>query len=102
MKTEPDHEEKRPRGRPVEKDWPEPIPDTPENVANALVRAKPTAQITKINENSKELGDKIGENAKELGVLQEKVSRVEKDIGKLEDKIDELRGFSRTSYQPAL
>ena len=61
-----------------------------------------TAQIKKINESSKELGNKIGENAKELGVLQEKVSRVEEDINKLEDKIDKLRGFSRTSYQPEL
>ena len=32
---------KRLRGRPVEKPMPEPIPDTPENVAKALVRAKP-------------------------------------------------------------
>ncbi len=32
---------KRPRGRPVEKTLPAPIPDTPENVAKALVRAKP-------------------------------------------------------------
>ncbi len=32
---------KRPRGRPVEKSLPAPIPDTPENVAKALVRAKP-------------------------------------------------------------
>ena len=32
---------KRPRGRPVEKRWPDQIPDTPENVARALVNAKP-------------------------------------------------------------
>ena len=32
---------KRSRGRPVEKRWPDQIPDTPENVAKALVRAKP-------------------------------------------------------------
>ena len=32
---------KRPRGRPVTKDWPELIPDTPENIAKALVRARP-------------------------------------------------------------
>ena len=31
---------KRPRGRPVEKRWPDQIPDTPENVAKALVKAK--------------------------------------------------------------
>ncbi len=35
---------KRPRGRPVEKSLPAPIPDTPENVAKALVRAKPKKQ----------------------------------------------------------
>ena len=29
------------RGRPVEKRWPDQIPDTPENVAKALVRARP-------------------------------------------------------------
>ena len=32
---------KLPRGRPVEKRWPDLIDDTPENVAKALVRAKP-------------------------------------------------------------
>ena len=32
---------KRPVGRPIEKPWPDQIPDTPENVAKALVRAKP-------------------------------------------------------------
>ena len=32
---------KRPRGRPVEKQWPARIPDTPANVAKALVRARP-------------------------------------------------------------
>ena len=31
---------KRSRGRPVEKRWPDQIPDTPENVAKALVRAR--------------------------------------------------------------
>ena len=35
---------KRSRGRPVEKRWPDRIPDTPENVARALVRAKPKKQ----------------------------------------------------------
>ena len=34
-------EKKRPVGRPVEKHLPDRIPDTPENVAKALVRAKP-------------------------------------------------------------
>ena len=32
---------KRPRGRPVEYPMPEPIPDTPENVARAIMRAPP-------------------------------------------------------------
>lgn len=32
---------RRLRGRPVEKQWPDQIPDTPENVAKALVRARP-------------------------------------------------------------
>ena len=33
--------EKRGRGRPVEKGMPEPIPDTPENVARALLSTPP-------------------------------------------------------------
>ena len=33
--------EKRRRGRPVEKEMPEPIPDTPENVARALLSTPP-------------------------------------------------------------
>ena len=33
--------EKRKRGRPVEKPLPAPIPDTPENVARALVTTPP-------------------------------------------------------------
>ena len=37
----PVSEKKRLSGRPVEKPWPDRIPDTPENVAKALVRAKP-------------------------------------------------------------
>ena len=37
MKTE----SKRRRGRPVEKPLPDPIPDTPENVARALVTTPP-------------------------------------------------------------
>ena len=32
---------KRSRGRPVEKPMPEPIPDTPENIARAIVRGPP-------------------------------------------------------------
>ena len=31
-------------GRPVEKEMPEPIPDTPENVMRALLRGKPRAK----------------------------------------------------------
>ena len=33
--------QKRRRGRPVEKEMPEPIPDTPENVARALLTTPP-------------------------------------------------------------
>ena len=33
--------EKRPRGRPVEKEWPDTIPDTPENVARAIMAGPP-------------------------------------------------------------
>ena len=32
---------KRPRGRPVEKPMPEPIPDTPENIARACMYGPP-------------------------------------------------------------
>ena len=32
---------KRPRGRPVEKKPPPPIPDTPENIARAVVKTPP-------------------------------------------------------------
>ena len=35
------NEEKKPRGRPVEKKMPPPIPDTPENVARAIVQVPP-------------------------------------------------------------
>lgn len=31
----------RPRGRPVEKKWPDTIPDTPENVATAIMAGPP-------------------------------------------------------------
>ena len=30
-----------PRGRPIEKPMPEPIPDTPENIARAIMRGPP-------------------------------------------------------------
>ncbi len=33
--------EKRPVGRPVEHQMPEPIPDTPENIARILMTTKP-------------------------------------------------------------
>ena len=33
--------EKRPVGRPVERKMPEPIPDTPENIARILMTTKP-------------------------------------------------------------
>ena len=32
---------KRPRGRPVEKPMPNPIPDTPENIAKAIMQGPP-------------------------------------------------------------
>ena len=32
---------KRPRGRPVEKPMPEPIPDTPENIMRAILNTPP-------------------------------------------------------------
>ena len=32
---------KRPRGRPVENKMPEPIPDTPENIAKAIMQGPP-------------------------------------------------------------
>lgn len=32
---------KRPRGRPEEREWPETIPDTPENVARAILAGPP-------------------------------------------------------------
>ncbi len=35
------HQLKRPRRRPVEKEWPETIPDTPENVARAIMAGPP-------------------------------------------------------------
>ena len=45
---EPDQEpvqpQKRGRGRPVEREWPEPIPDTPENIARALMAGPPKAE----------------------------------------------------------
>ena len=33
--------EKRPRGRPVEREWPDNIPDTPENIARAIMAGPP-------------------------------------------------------------
>ena len=37
----PDKENKRPRGRPVKNEMPEPIPDTPENIAWAAMQGPP-------------------------------------------------------------
>ncbi len=34
-------EPKRPRGRPVEKEWPDPIPDSPENIMRAILATPP-------------------------------------------------------------
>lgn len=41
--TDPDNQspQKRPRGRPVENHLPEPIPDTPENIARAIMQGPP-------------------------------------------------------------
>jgi hypothetical protein len=36
-----DKETKRPRGRPVKYEMPEPIPDSPENVARAVLNTPP-------------------------------------------------------------
>ena len=40
----PSQVSKRGRVRPVEKEWPEPIPDTPENIARALMAGPPKKQ----------------------------------------------------------
>jgi len=37
-------EPKRGRGRPEEKEWPDPIPDSPENIARALMSGPPKKQ----------------------------------------------------------
>ena len=37
----PSQEPVQKRGRPEEKEWPEPIPDSPENIARALMAAPP-------------------------------------------------------------
>ena len=41
---QPEPVPKRGRGRPVEREWPEPIPDTPENIARALMAGPPKAE----------------------------------------------------------
>ena len=41
---EPVQPQKRGRGRPVERQWPEPIPDSPENIARALMAGPPKAE----------------------------------------------------------
>ena len=38
---QPDEQEKRPVGRPVELQMPDPIPDTPENIARILMTTEP-------------------------------------------------------------
>ena len=40
-KQQQEKPEKRPVGRPVERQMPEPIPDTPENIARILMTTKP-------------------------------------------------------------
>ena len=41
---EPVQQQKRGRGRPVEREWPESIPDSPENIARALMSGPPKAE----------------------------------------------------------
>lgn len=40
----PEPSQKRGRGRPAEREWPEAIPDTPENIARALMAGPPKAE----------------------------------------------------------
>lgn len=42
--TEKQDQLKRSRGRPVEKAMPEPIPDSPENIARAIMAGPPKAE----------------------------------------------------------
>ncbi len=42
--TDQQDQPKRPRGRPVEKAMPEPIPDSPENIARAIMAGPPKAE----------------------------------------------------------
>ena len=44
MTTDPKLPAKRPRGRPVTNTMPEPIPDTPENIARALLTTPPKGE----------------------------------------------------------
>ena len=46
----PKDDKKRGRGRPVENEMPEPIPDTPENVARAAMQGPPKREWRYLNE----------------------------------------------------
>ena len=48
--TSTKNEKKRSRGRPVENEMPEPIPDTPENVARAAMQGPPKREWRYLNE----------------------------------------------------
>ena len=43
---------KRPRGRPAVKRMPEPIPDTPENIARAIMTGPPKKEWDYLNQES--------------------------------------------------
>ena len=47
--TKPDEQPKRRRGRPVEREMPQPILDTPEGIVQAVLRTRPQAEIDCIN-----------------------------------------------------
>ncbi len=46
-------EEKKPRGRPVEKTMPPPIPDTPENIARACMQGPPKKEWAFLKKSAK-------------------------------------------------
>ena len=45
----PNTESKGPRGRPVEREMPEPIQDTPESIVQSVLRTRPQSEIDRIN-----------------------------------------------------
>ena len=54
QEQQPEPVPKRGRGWPVEREWPEPIPDTPENIARALMAGRPRPK--KIGNTSRSTG----------------------------------------------